>query len=115
WNSRAVNFHGERISLADLAKVVGKPYSTVYSAHRRGETPEQIAAEKRPARRFPDTTWRHPVPELEPIAEREFDRWKRKLNRSHRNYGCIDVFFLLAAANEYAPLKSRFMQRAEFM
>lgn len=93
---------------ADFAREIGRPYQTVYSALARGQTPEQIAGPKPAVRTFPGTSWRHPRPELEPELARQFDVWRRKLNKAHKHYGYIDVFHFLTVFQDYMVGKRHF-------
>lgn len=96
---------GDDITLAELARRADKPYPTVYSAWRRGDTPEAIVGRARGGARFTGTRWRHPTPENEANLAASFEQWRKKLQPRFRSrYGYIDVYYLLRLADLFLDL-----------
>jgi hypothetical protein len=100
-NAIRVSFRGEEMSLADFATRIGRPYSTVYSAFTRGETPERIAASKEGSSSATPEGWRHPNPSEEAGVLRNFAIWRRKLNRRSKKYDHVDIYFYLRVFKAY--------------
>ena len=88
-----VSLRGERRTLMQVAEQVAAPYSTIYAAHRRGETADQIA-DRYERRSQPSDEYRPAWIADQAFSEwkGEFRRWRRGLRYDVRAKVCPELF-----------------------
>lgn len=116
-NSRTVRFHGEAMTLEAFAALVGLPYTTVWTALNRGDTPEQIAEraakrEHRQAMGVKAGGWSHPDPERDGEYRRRFRSWKDRLRPAFRKYGYVDVFHYLECTKVWRDICAEYSKES---
>ena len=84
-----VKYHGQTLTISEIAEIAGIPYSTALMRHRRGWTPDRIVDQKLGSYRF-----KNPVQVAENRRRVATDKWRsgdytnRSLPQRRKNHVC---------------------------